>query len=115
MEKTDDGITLTENADYRTFTCELDNYNLYLNNNSLNTAPTPDTATIDVTIDGVKIAETVINVNRRMSYTNVKKILVDHDESLIEAVEKTFPLIEQLRNEGIIITEFEYVNALQIR
>jgi len=61
MEKTDDGITLTENADYRTFTCELDNYNLYLNNNSLNTAPTPDTATIEVTIDGVKAAETVIN------------------------------------------------------
>lgn len=34
-------------------------------------------------------------------------------QTLIKAVEKTFPLIEQLRNEGIIITEFEYVNALQ--
>lgn len=26
---------------------------------------------------------------------------------------KTFPIIEQLREEGTIITEFEYVNALQ--
>lgn len=33
--------------------------------------------------------------------------------TLIDAVEKTFPLIEKLRDEGIIITEFEYVNALQ--
>ena len=32
---------------------------------------------------------------------------------LTDAVEKTFPILEQLRNEGIIITEFEYVNALQ--
>lgn len=34
-------------------------------------------------------------------------------ETLTSAVEKTFPLIEQLRDEGIIITEFEYVNALE--
>ena len=33
-------------------------------------------------------------------------------EALAEAVERTFPLIEQLRSEGVIITEFEYVNAL---
>ena len=32
---------------------------------------------------------------------------------LTDAVEKTFPILEQLRNESIIITEFEYVNALQ--
>ena len=32
---------------------------------------------------------------------------------LTDAVEKTFPIIEQLREEGTIITEFEYVNALQ--
>ena len=32
---------------------------------------------------------------------------------LAEAVEKTFPLIEQLSKEGVVITEFEYVNALE--
>lgn len=32
---------------------------------------------------------------------------------LAEAVESTFPLIEQLQSEGIVITEFEYVNALE--
>lgn len=35
------------------------------------------------------------------------------EEVLISAVERTFPLIEELKNEGIIITEFEYVNALE--
>ena len=34
-------------------------------------------------------------------------------EQLAYAVEETFPMILQLRDEGIIITEFEYVNALQ--
>ena len=34
-------------------------------------------------------------------------------ETLTKAVEETFPILEQLRTEGTIITEFEYVNALQ--
>ena len=34
-------------------------------------------------------------------------------ETLAKAVEETFPVLEQLRTEGTIITEFEYVNALQ--
>ncbi len=34
-------------------------------------------------------------------------------EILTDAVEKTFPIIEKLRDDGVIITEFEYVNALQ--
>ena len=34
-------------------------------------------------------------------------------EELVLAVENTFPLVEQLQSEGIVITEFEYVNALQ--
>ena len=34
-------------------------------------------------------------------------------ETLTKAVEETFPVLEQLRSEGTIITEFEYVNALQ--
>lgn len=32
---------------------------------------------------------------------------------LTDAVEKTFPIVEKLREEGTIITEFEYVNALE--
>lgn len=34
-------------------------------------------------------------------------------EVLTSAVEKTFPLVQQLSREGIVITEFEYVNALE--
>ena len=34
-------------------------------------------------------------------------------EVLAQAVEETFPVLEQLRGEGTVITEFEYVNALQ--
>ena len=34
-------------------------------------------------------------------------------ETLIRAVEETFPIIESLQNDGIVITEFEYVNALE--
>ncbi len=35
------------------------------------------------------------------------------EETLNDAVEKTFPIIEKLRAEGCIITEFEYVMALE--
>ena len=34
-------------------------------------------------------------------------------ETLARAVAATFPVLEQLREEGTVITEFEYVNALQ--
>lgn len=34
-------------------------------------------------------------------------------ELLASAVEETFPLIEELQKEGVVITEFEYVNALE--
>ncbi len=34
-------------------------------------------------------------------------------ETLARAVSETFPVVEQLRAEGTIITEFEYVNALE--
>lgn len=33
-------------------------------------------------------------------------------ETLTAAVEQTFPVLEQLNAEGVVITEFEYVNAL---
>lgn len=35
------------------------------------------------------------------------------EKALITAVEETYPLLEQLQTEGIVITEFEYVNALE--
>lgn len=35
------------------------------------------------------------------------------EDALTQAVEATFPVLEELRGEGIVITEFEYVNALQ--
>lgn len=46
-----------------------------------------------------------------------ERIQIDNEmiskETLADAVEDTFPLIEKLQSEGIIITEFEYVNALE--
>ncbi|MBR2279768.1 MAG: bifunctional folylpolyglutamate synthase/dihydrofolate synthase [Ruminococcus sp.] len=35
------------------------------------------------------------------------------EKTLNDAVEKTFPIVERLRDEGCIITEFEYVMALE--
>lgn len=43
-----------------------------------------------------KIAETVINVNRRMSYTAVKKILEEQDEATIEEYEELVPMFKQM-------------------
>lgn len=43
-----------------------------------------------------KIAETVIHVNRRMSYTNVKKILEDRDEAVMEEYKELVPMFEQM-------------------
>ncbi len=43
-----------------------------------------------------QIAESVIHVNRRMSYTNVKKILEDKDETVIEQYRELVPMFEQM-------------------
>lgn len=43
-----------------------------------------------------QLAETVIRVERRMSYTNVKKILEDHDEALCKEYETLVPMFEQM-------------------
>ncbi len=43
-------------------------------------------------VAGHQIAETVINVDRRMSYTNVKKILADKDASVIAEYEELVPM-----------------------
>ncbi len=44
-----------------------------------------------------KIAETVIKTNRRMTYTNVKKILVDKDEAVIEEYRELVSMFEQMQ------------------
>lgn len=43
-----------------------------------------------------QIAETVIRVDRRMTYTSVKKILEDHDESECREYEELVPMFEQM-------------------
>lgn len=43
-----------------------------------------------------EIVESVINVNRRMSYTNVKKILEDQDEAVIAEYESLVPMFDQM-------------------
>lgn len=43
-----------------------------------------------------KIAETVIRTNRRMTYTNVKKILEDKDPELMEEYKELVPMFEKM-------------------
>lgn len=43
-----------------------------------------------------KIAETVVHVNRRMSYANVKKILEDREETVLAEYEELVPMLEQM-------------------
>lgn len=43
-----------------------------------------------------EIAETIINVNQRMSYTSVKKILEDRDEREREAYKELVPMLESM-------------------
>lgn len=45
---------------------------------------------------GHRIAETVINVDRRMTYTSVKKILEDHDEEEIKEYEELVPMFQEM-------------------
>lgn len=54
---------------------------------------------------GHEIAETVINVDRRMSYTSVKKILEDHDEAEIKEYEPLVPMFELMLELADILRE----------
>ena len=49
------------------------------------------------------IAESVIKVDRRMSYTSVKKILEDHDENEIREYEELVPMFELMRELAAIL------------
>lgn len=52
---------------------------------------------------GHKIAETVINVDRRMSYTSVKKIVVDEDADEIKEYEELVPMFKLMEELSSII------------
>ncbi len=52
-----------------------------------------------------QIAETVICVNRRMSYNGVQKILEDHDEEECKAYEPFVPMLEQMRELSAILRD----------
>lgn len=51
------------------------------------------------------IAETVIHVNERMTYTSVKKILEDHDEKECEKYKELVPMFEMMAHVAGILRE----------
>lgn len=54
---------------------------------------------------GHKISETVICVDRRMSYTSVKKILVDKDETEINEYKELVPMFQCMEELSVILRE----------
>ena len=58
---------------------------------------------------GLFISPYITDFRERIQIDNVPV----SKETLTAAVEATCPVLEQLREEGVIITEFEYVNALE--
>ena len=52
-----------------------------------------------------EIAETVIKVDRRMSYTSVAKILEEHDENEIAKYEELVPMFELMKELSHILRE----------
>ncbi|MDE6748732.1 MAG: ribonuclease R [Lachnospiraceae bacterium] len=58
-----------------------------------------------------QIAETVICVDRRMTYTSVKKILEDHDESECREYEELVPMFEQMAELAAILRRKRHVRG----
>lgn len=54
---------------------------------------------------GHKIAETLINIDRRMSYTAVKKILADNDEETIKEYEELVPMFKMMEELAKILRD----------
>lgn len=54
---------------------------------------------------GHRIAETVVNVDRRMSYTSVKKILSDKDEDEKEKYKELVPMFELMQELSALLRE----------
>lgn len=50
-----------------------------------------------------EICETVINVDRRMSYTSVKKILEDNDEDIIKEYEELVPMFKLMDELAVVL------------
>lgn len=50
-----------------------------------------------------EIMETVIHVDRRMSYTAVRKILEDHDEALVKEYEELAPMFERMKELAAVL------------
>ena len=60
---------------------------------------------------GLFISPYVVDFRERMQ---INGIMISK-EDLTHCVEETYPLLEQLKNDGIIITEFEYITALAFK
>lgn len=54
---------------------------------------------------GHRIAETVINVDRRMTYTAVNAIVTDHYEAVMKKYEEFIPMFEQMKELADILRE----------
>lgn len=54
---------------------------------------------------GHKIAETLINVDRRMTYTNVKKILLEEDEEITEEYRDFVPMFKLMDELAVLLRE----------
>lgn len=54
---------------------------------------------------GHKLAETVINVDRRMTYTAVNAVVTDHDQSVMREYEAFVPMFEQMKELAGILRE----------
>ncbi|WP_346917758.1 ribonuclease R [Lacrimispora sp.] len=57
------------------------------------------------TVTGHRIAETVINVDRRMTYTAVNAIITNHDEAVMKEYEAFIPMFEQMKELADILRE----------
>ncbi|MFA9466872.1 MAG: ribonuclease R [Velocimicrobium sp.] len=57
------------------------------------------------TVINHKIVESVINVDRRMTYTSVKKIIEDKDEDEIKEYESLVPMFERMEELAVILRE----------
>ncbi|MBE5984839.1 MAG: ribonuclease R [Paenibacillaceae bacterium] len=57
------------------------------------------------TVTGHRIAETVINVDRRMTYTAVNAIITDHDEAVMKEYEAFISMFEQMKELADILRE----------
>lgn len=56
-------------------------------------------------VTGHRVAETVINVDRRMSYTAVKQILEDHDEDACKEYAELIPMFETMKELADLLRE----------